>query len=282
MKRRLFIIGMSLLIALVMGYVGYRFIRWCRQQRRQWLIFALIVIMAVPTAFAGYRFIRWWRSQGIDFTTIIESSESESNTYIGQWLTDASSRPSLKTDQGDLCDDAPFILPSAGFIGLLWRDSASPYSSAKRHTGIDIFGDGAVGTVPVYAVYDGYLTRQEDWKSTVIIRHDDPLQPGRTIWTYYTHMANRAGTVDFIENDFPKGTYGKFVKQGTLLGYQGEYAGTVPGSWIAMHVHLSIVRDGPEGFLNEASLSNTIDPSPYFDLTLNIDQQPDRPIRCAK
>lgn len=282
MKRRLLIIAIGLLISFVVIYGGYRFSRWWRLQKRQWLILAVVLIIALPTAYGGYRFVRWWRASG-GVIPIPGSSESESNMYIGEWLTDATSRPSLRTDQSHLCAEAPFILPSVGFIGLLWRDSAAPYSLVKRHTGIDIFGDGTPGTVPVFAVYDGYLTRQQDWKSTVIIRHEDPLQSGRTIWTYYTHMANREGLTDYIENDFPKGTYGKFVKQGTLLGYQGEYAGTVPGSWIAMHVHLSIVESAADGaFLNEGQLENTIDPSPYFDLTLNSDEQPDRPIRCAK
>lgn len=282
MKRQLLIIGIGLLISLVVIYGGYRFSRWWRLQKRQWLILVIALVMALPTAYAGYRFVRWWRSTGGNFT-ITNSVASQSNTYIAQWLSDPSSRPALKTGQSDLCEEAPFILPSVGFIGLLWRDSASPYSMIRRHTGVDIFGDGAPGTVPVVAVYDGYLTRQEDWKSTVIIRHDDPLQPGRTIWTYYTHMAHRDGRIDYIEDTFPPGTYGKFVKQGTLLGYQGEYAGTVPGSWIAMHVHLSIVETGSDGaFLNEAALENTLDPSPYFDLSLDSDQQPTRPIRCAR
>lgn len=280
MRRYLFIIGVGLVISLVMIYGGYRFRHWWRLQKWRWLILALAIIMAIPTAYAGYRVFRWLRTRGVD---IISGVESESNTYIGQWLTDTSSRPSLNTDRDEVCTDAPFILPSSGFIGLLWRDPAAPYSSSRRHTGIDIFGDGPPGTVPIFAVYDGYLTRKEDWKSTVIIRHDDPLQPGRTIWTYYTHMANRSGQIDYIESDFPPGTEEKFVSQGTLLGFQGEYAGTVPGSWIAMHVHLSIVESGADGvFLNEAILENTIDPSPYFDLTLNIDQQPERPIRCER
>jgi peptidoglycan LD-endopeptidase LytH len=278
MKRYLLLIVIGLLVSLLVIYGGYRFRRWWRLQTRKWIIVTLALILCLPVGYASYRLIRWWRYGG----DLITNEDSPSNQYIGQWLTDTSSRPMLKTDQDDLCDDAPFILPSEGFIGLLWRDSAAPYSSLRRHTGIDIFGDGAVGTVPVVAVYDGYLTREADWKSTVIIRHDDPLHPGRTIWTYYTHMANRAGTSDYIVDDFPKGTYAKFVKQGTLLGYQGEYAGTAPGAWIAMHVHLSIVEDGPTGYLNEAVLDNTIDPSPYFDLTLNIDKEPDRPIRCAR
>jgi hypothetical protein len=42
------------------------------------------------------------------------------------------------------------------------------------HPGIDIFGNGAVGTVPVYAAYDGYLTREATWISAVVLPHADP------------------------------------------------------------------------------------------------------------
>jgi hypothetical protein len=173
-----------------------------------------------------------------------------------------------------------FLLPSSGFIGLLYRDPARPYHIFRRHTGVDIFGNGEPGDVPVVAVYDGYLTRLNDWFATVIIRHDDPLQLGRTIWTYYTHMGNRSGTTSFVSDEFPPGTADKFVKQGTLLGYQGKYAGI--GVPVGLHVHLSIVASDADGsFKNEAILDNTLDPSPYFGLPLNIDDHPKRPIKCG-
>jgi peptidoglycan LD-endopeptidase LytH len=47
---------------------------------------------------------------------------------------------------------------------------------------------------PVVAAYDGYLTRSPDWKSSLIIRiPNDPLQPNRQIWIYYTHLADANG-----------------------------------------------------------------------------------------
>ena len=154
-----------------------------------------------------------------------------------------------------------------------------PYNGMRRHTGIDIFGDGDPGEVAVVAAYDGYLTREDGWLSTVAIRHDDPLQPGRTIWTYYTHMADVTGSESFIAPDFPPGTTDVFVEQGTLLGYQGTYSGSGPP--VGLHVHMSIVESDTDGTIkNEADLSNTLDPSPYFGLPLNIDGLPPRPIRC--
>ena len=177
------------------------------------------------------------------------------------------------------CSDAPFILPSEGLIGLLYADPSGPYTVLRRHTGLDIFGDGASGTIPIYSAYEGYLTRLDDWLSTVIIRHADPLQAGRTIWTYYTHMASRDGLQSYVSPQFPRGTREVFIPQGTLLGYQGEYAGT--GAPIAMHLHFSIVTTGADGaFLNEAVLENTLDPSPYFAMPLRIDDNPSRPVPC--
>ena len=114
-----------------------------------------------------------------------------------------------------------------------------------------------MGITPIYAAYDGYLTRQPDWKSTVIIRiPQDPLQPDRQIWTYYTHMADQQGN-DFISGDFPPGTSEAFVPAGTLLGYQGNFSGT-PGNPTGVHLHFSIVKDDGDGnFLNETILENT-------------------------
>ena len=233
------------------------------RRRRFWLVLALIIAVNALIAFLVY-----------------QELQSDSNDHIARWFGEPQARPDLITQRTEPCPDAPFLLPSPGFIGLLWRDPARPYNLLRRHTGIDIFGDGGEGEVPVVAVYDGYLTRLDDWRSTVIIRHDDPLQPGRTIWTYYTHMADRTGARSFVLDDFPPGTSEVFVEQGTLLGYQGTFSGSGPP--VGLHVHMSIVTTDEDGtFKNEAVLGNTLDPSPYFGLPLNIDDEPTRPIRCT-
>lgn len=204
---------------------------------------------------------------------------SDSNSFIHRWFSQPETRNDLITTRKP-CPNAPFLLPSDGFIGLLWNDPAAPYTMFRRHTGIDIFGDGQAGEVPVYAAYEGYLTRLPDWLSTVIIQHADPLEEGRTIWTYYTHMASRDGSKSFVVADFPAGTAGVWVEQGTLLGYQGEYSGS-SSTGIGLHVHVSIVLSDHNGsFKNETTLENTLDPSPYFGMSLNIDDLPDRPIQC--
>ena len=170
------------------------------------------------------------------------------------------------------CGDAPFIMPTTGMIGFIWDDSFRP---GHRHQGIDIFGGTGVGETPIYAAYDGYLTRQSDWKSSLIIRiPSDPLNPENQIWTYYTHMADPSG-VSLISDVFPPGTTEKFVAAGTFLGTQGNYSGTA-GNPTGVHLHFSIVKDNGGGlFLNELKIENTLDPSPYFKLALNANSNDD-------
>lgn len=186
-----------------------------------------------------------------------------------EWIRNAGAHPDWAVKSGQRCAGAPFMLPTDGYIGYLWDDSFRP---GHRHQGIDIFGGGQVGETPVYAAADGYLTRQADWKSSLIIRvPDDPLQPGRQIWTYYTHLADAQGN-SLIADSFPPGAQEVFVRAGTLLGYQGNYSGT-PGQPVGVHLHFSIVRDDGQGkYLNELEIENTIDPSQYLGLNLNARQ----------
>ncbi len=166
------------------------------------------------------------------------------------------------------CHDAPFLFPTSGYIGYLWGDV---FHFPHKHQGIDIFGGTAAGQTPVYAVYDGYLTREATWKSAVIIRHDDPLHPGRTIWTYYAHMADPEGHSFIV---FPPGTRDLFVKAGTLLGYQGNYSGN-PSRPTGVHLHFSIVLDDGHGrYRSELDIANTLDPSPYLGIEVNAWQVP--------
>lgn len=210
---------------------------------------------------------------------LYSQTQSNSGAVIRRWFADPASRRALITTLREPCPGAPFLLPTDGLIGLLWRDPAVPYHIFRRHTGLDIFGDGAPGTVPVVAAYAGYLTRLDGWLSSVIIRHDDPLRPGHTIWTYYTHMASRDGRTSYIADAFPPGTSEVWVEQGTLLGYQGDYSGGALS--VGMHLHFSIVESEPGGsFKNESHLANTLDPSPYLGMPLNINSRPARPITC--
>ncbi len=50
--------------------------------------------------------------------------------------------PEWAVRAGERCGEAPFLLPTNGFIGYLWGDSFRPGHS---HQGIDIFGGKGLG-----------------------------------------------------------------------------------------------------------------------------------------
>jgi hypothetical protein len=220
---------------------------------------ALLVVLGLLT-------FRWFRASG-----------TRSGLMLS-WFRDPGEHADWVITAGERCGEAPFILPTNGFIGYLWGDSFRP---GHRHQGIDIFGGGELNQVAVVAAYPGYLTRLPDWKATVIIRIPrDPLDPERQIWTYYTHMADSDGS-SYIVADFPPGSSEVYVEAGTLLGYQGNYSGE-PLNPTGIHLHFSIVRDDGRGkFLNELEIGNTLDPSPYLGLPLNADQNRVEIPRCS-
>lgn len=196
---------------------------------------------------------------------------------LRQYLDDPAAHAEWQLRAGERCGAAPFIFPTDGYLGFGYGDSWQP---GHRHTGFDIFGPQPLGQTPVYAAYPGYLTRLADWKSTVIIRiPDDPLQPGRQIWAYYTHLAGPDGA-SFIAAAFPPGTSERPVAAGDLLGYQGNFSGE-PGNPVGIHLHFSLVKDDGQGrFLNELQIANTLDPSPYFGLRAGVSDDWSQPLRC--
>ena len=192
------------------------------------------------------------------------------------WIQDPASRPGLPIAAGSRCGDAPFVFPTTGVPGFIWDDS---FRIGHRHQGVDIFAGTDINVTAVEAVYPGFLTRLPEWKSSVIIRvPSDPLEPGRQIWIYYTHMADAGGS-SFISSDFPPGTYEKPVEAGTFLGRQGDYSGD-PNNPVGVHLHISIVKDNAGQFMNELDINNTYDPSPYFGLPLNARTNPDKVPAC--
>ncbi len=195
-----------------------------------------------------------------------------------EWIRRSSAHPEWASRAGARCHpEAPFLFPTDGFIGYLYDDS---FRLGHRHQGIDIFGGAAPGVTPVLAAYDGYLTRLWDWESSLILRvPEDPLHPGRQIWLYYTHLADQNGK-SLIASEFPPGVSERYVRAGTLLGYQGNYSGD-PTKPVGVHLHFSIVLDDGEGhFRNELDIRNTLDPSPYFGLPLHARQAGDEVIVC--
>ena len=198
--------------------------------------------------------------------------------HLREWLASPQAHPEWALQAGTRCGSAPFVMPTNGFVAYLWDDL---FSGGHRHQGVDIFGGRGADRTPVVAAYPGYLTRLPGWKSAVIERiPSDPLEPGRQIWLYYTHMADPAGN-SFISDKFPPGTAEAFVDAGTLLGYQGDYTGD-PNSPTGVHLHFSIVKDdGRGGFLSELDIHNTYDPSPYLGLALNADMSDGGVVVCG-
>ncbi len=221
---------------------------------RSSLIISLLSALVLVVLIGGYILYRW------------VGTSARRTANVVAWIKDPAAHPEWAVHAGQRCPGAPFVLPTDGFIGYLWLDT---FKIGHRHEGIDIFGGSQIDQTPVVAAYPGYLTRLPDWKSTVIVRiPDDPLSPGRQIWTYYTHMADPQGN-SFISDQFPAGTAEVYVEAGTLLGRQGNYSGD-PASPVGVHLHFSIVKDNGQGkFLNELDAANTLDPSPYLGLPLN-------------
>ncbi len=219
-----------------------------------WILILVIIAAGLTT----------WLSSNGGSTTGVNSPERD--RMVGDFLENPADHPDWLVQPGQRCGQAPFQMPTSGFIGYLWDDS---FRVGHRHAGLDIFGGGRPGDTPVYAAMDGYLTRLPDWKSSLIIRiPNDPVQPGRQIWTYYTHMAEPDGA-SLVAAEYPPGTSEVFVKAGTLLGHQGNFSGT-PGSPTGVHLHFSVVLDDGQGhFRNELDIQNTLDPSPYLGMNLN-------------
>lgn len=247
---------------------------WLRNSSNRPLKWALLLLTSLLGLYLLY--------QLLPVLAYLRNRDDPRNIAVWQWAQgDQTSREALITRQSDSCADALFMLPGEGFIGLLYADPRAPYSSRNPHQGIDIFSQAAAGQTPVYAAYDGYLTREEGWRSSLIIRvPDDPLRPGQPVWMYYTHMADRDGN-DFIDDAFPPGTREKFVERGSLLGYMGDYNGDSPRTvWV--HLHFSLVKDDGHGrYLNELDFDNSLDPSPYFNLPLNYQTTTAVPPTCA-
>jgi hypothetical protein len=223
----------------------------------------LIVIIVVAAGIAYY----WYRPNSARLLS------------FRSWINNPALHPDWKLAAGSQCGSAPFRFPTDGFVGFLWGDSFRP---GHRHQGIDIFAGTGIGVTRVVSAYPGYLTRLPDWKSSVIVRvPQDPLQSGRQIWLYYTHMADESGN-SFIAGDFPPGTYEVPVDFGTFFGYQGDYSGD-PNNPVGVHLHFSVVKDDGNGkFKNELDINNTLDPSPYLGLALNAYRNHDRVPLCEQ
>ena len=224
------------------------------------LIFSLLVVVAIVSAYFLYR---RFAPGLLEYLSRVLGERSDAEDLLHETFLQAHADWAIHA--GERCPGAPFVFPTDGFPGYLWGDT---FRLGHRHQGVDIFGGQDIDLTPVVAAYAGYLTRLPTWKSSVIIRiPSDPLQPGRQIWTYYTHMADPDGN-SFIDEHFPPGTSEVYVEAGTPLGRQGNFSGD-PNNPVGVHLHFSIVLDDGGRFRNELEIGNTLDPSPYLGLPLN-------------
>jgi hypothetical protein len=172
----------------------------------------------------------------------------------------------------ETCPGAPWRLPTAAARGL-----------QADQDGLQFFGQGNDGTVPVVAVASGTLTRPLGWLDTVAIEHDDPLRPGETVWTFYAGMASANGLASHIVPSFPPGSAGVPVEAGEVLGYQGTWSGRK--NWPAwLHVRFAMLPGSAPGVIPESLAGEALlDPASYLGLApaatapgANV-----QPLRCA-
>lgn len=193
------------------------------------------------------------------------------------WFADPAAHPDWAITGSERCPAGVMLLPTDGYVGFGRGDSFRP---GHTHSGFDLFSpDGESNVTPIYAAYDGYLIREADWLSTVIIRHPDfpglsppdGPTPGDQIWTYYTHMASADGGTSFVSEQFPAGTYNVLVEAGALIGYQGTWSGS-PARPTGLHLHFSVVKSTLSGgYANETEAINTYDPGPFLGLVQGSD-----------
>ncbi len=247
-----------------------RSIRLSPPKRPRRGLYLLISILFVVLIVVGYLFLWQYRRTVNHFMQLRE------------YWADHDKQVRWGLHVGEHCGNAPFLIPTDGFVAFFWGDR---YRSGRKHQGVDVFGPSGlegIGTTPIVAVYDSYLTRLSDWRSAVILRiPQDPLQPDRQIWVYYAHMADAQGN-SYVVPDFPPSTSEKFVRAGELIGYQGNYSAD-PASPTGVHLHFSIVLDDGNGsFRNELEFQNTLDPSPYLGVELNGDRIGDQIAVCSE
>jgi len=200
------------------------------------------------------------------------------NCAVMKFILNPQAHQDWVTPEGLTCEGAPFSMPTRGYIGYYYDDSFRPL---HRHQGIDIFSGETAGVTPIYAPYDGYVSREESWKSGLIIRipQDPTTSEPRQIWVYMTHLADASGN-SLISDKFPPGSVEIEVKRGDILGYQGDYSGD-PARPVGVHLHLSLVKDDGKGhYLNELRIENTYDPSPYFGMDLRASNPKIGQARC--
>ncbi|MBN2047533.1 MAG: glycosyltransferase family 39 protein [Anaerolineaceae bacterium] len=123
--------------------------------------------------------------------------------------------------------------PTRGEFGAVWNTNQ-----------LFIYGHGDIGAIPVYAVADGLLYRFDEWQGAVAIQHEDPLQLGKMVWSFYGDMLNVYSGDELVAADFPRGVQAVPVRKGDLIGYQGN---SYMGALEQPHLHFALVPADEDG-----------------------------------
>ena len=141
-----------------------------------------------------------------------------------------------------LCPQVPWRLPTTSDLGMLWESGQ-----------VLMMGDFRKREVPVYAVADGLLFQFPGWETALAIQHQDPLQSGKHIWSFYGDMAPAYDPENAYIDVIYQGADGIPVKAGDLIGYQGRWLGPDQQTWVHLRFTLLPAEDDgsfPEAFLN--------------------------------
>ncbi|MBN1249876.1 MAG: glycosyltransferase family 39 protein [Anaerolineae bacterium] len=148
-----------------------------------------------------------WAYVAVDFAA---------DTVVFQPKPEAEVTPTADT----VCPGAVWALPTSAEFGMWWFTKE-----------LWFLGEGYDGEVAVRAVADGALLRRETWEDALAIRHQDPLDPERQIWTFYADMMN-------IPEEWAPGSSGVQVDRGSTLGYQSRRSASGP---VWPHVRFAIL-----------------------------------------
>jgi len=174
------------------------------------------------------------------------------------------------TESIDSCPNAKWRLPTNASLGVQWDDTVMQF-----------FGRGNDGTVPVYAVADGFLTRLPEWEDLVAVLHENPENPKEKVWAFYGGMASATGD-SFVLEEFPKGAKAIPVKSGQLLGYQGKWSGNPQWpNWLSTFLVLEI-GTGHETRPPDYQATKILDPTPFMGLNIDYENENLQPLKCEQ
>jgi hypothetical protein len=139
------------------------------------------------------------------------------------------------------CPQSPWQLPTRADMGMYWLNGQ-----------VLMMGGGRDDIIPVFAVADGLLYQFPEWNTAVAIQHDDPLNPGRKLWTFYGDLAPAFNQNEpYIEDKFIQAE-GIPIKSGEFIGYQGRWLGPSQQTWV--HLRFTILPADQEGNFPEVLL----------------------------